>query len=525
MGLFSTLLNNASNAEASGTTPNGEKPSSSPPADLPTVIQLFSKFPIPISVVDTAAVASEILDTGGSGSGNKKNQPPKRKTLVNSRHSLFAPLHYFAVQCRSEDPNLLDSSNRSFGGLRKNARNNLMEAKLMTPDLGVWNCRADGSAVSDALLPMAVRKDKRVLPLFCLVVDLSQPLNTIETSVTTIQQALVRYLIQHYQSATETQDPSTGEVAATAPSLAAIATTSQYLLQTVQFGLADKDAKGTAQLQAASATVDDETKNVKIALQICVVQFTKHSSAGDKGDETDYKTRQQFTLLAYHLRKYAAALNASLVFVEVGSTASGGVLVEGSAAGVGKVAAEQELRQPAVTTWELPIVWRALASGVPVWKYNSIEAIEAGAALDASELEAASAPEDGSNDPAAATTLDSSSGGFSLIYGPDNHNPELIESVLLRNASFPGHWDAATDSLWKILPSAAMTAPTTASKPTVAVSGGGGDQGWLKELFDSIAPANDGGGMQTPPPKGKPTDTTKTPNDEAVSSFFEDLLK
>jgi hypothetical protein len=160
MGLFSTLLNasNASEAVSSeGTGAGSTSGSSKAPSDLPTVIQLFSKYPIPIAVVDTAALATEILEATGGKKHNQNQQQQKRKTLVNSRHSLFAPLHYFAVQCK--DPNQfsdLDSSQSAFmsGGLRKNAlalKN--MDTKLLTPDLGIWNCRAEGLRRLAPLLP------------------------------------------------------------------------------------------------------------------------------------------------------------------------------------------------------------------------------------------------------------------------------------------------------------------------------------------------------------------------------------
>ena len=111
---------------------------------------------------------------------------------------------------------------------------------------------------------------------------------------------------------------------------------------------------------------------------------------------------------------------------------------------------------------------------------------------------------------------------YSLVYGPDNHNTELIESVLRRNANYEGHWDVTTDSIWKILPPKVEQSSKGKAATTTAV---GGDAAWLTELRDSIKSNTEAAGLQTPPVKGNnPDATNKTPNDAAVSSFFEGLL-
>ena len=173
-------------------------------------------------------------------------------------------------------------------------------------------------------------------------------------------------------------------------------------------------------------------------------------------------------------------------------------------------AAAASLQQPTVSVPQLPIVWKALAQGKPVWKYASIDAI-----LDDKimEPEAVEAEEKGE---AAAAQV------YSLVYGPDNHNTELIESVLRRNANYEGHWDVATDSIWKILPPKAEQKTQGKAAATTAV---GGDAAWLTELRDSIKSNSEAAGLQTPPVKSNnPDSTNKTPNDAAVSSFFEGLL-
>jgi hypothetical protein len=86
--------------------------------------------------------------------------------------------------------------------------------------------------------------------------------------------------------------------------------------------------------------------------------------------------------------------------------------------------------------------------------------------------------------------------------------------ILLRNVHCTGHWDASKDSLWVALQAAPEPAPDAPLNKT-------GDGGWLGQLCNSIASAK--------PPKSqtldKPKDKKPKEKDEAMSSFFESLLK
>jgi hypothetical protein len=42
---------------------------------------------------------------------------------------------------------------------------------------------------------------------------------------------------------------------------------------------------------------------------------------------------------------------------------------------------------------------------------------------------------------------DDDDGAHSLVYGPGNCQLDLVETVLLRHAHYPGHWDASRESL------------------------------------------------------------------------------
>jgi hypothetical protein len=445
MGLFSML---PQSSEAAAAHVSGAKKSSDA---LPTVVQLVS----------------------GSNWGNSTN-----KSTAGNSHP-FAPLHYSAVRCS------LDSSSYAPGGvvgLRHANKLKIDNNAGITPDLGIWTCRADqGRELVDALLPATVSNETLVL-----TVDAQSP-ERVEPSLTQQQEALVRHLIQHRVEGGDGITPNNkNEETATR-------TTSLAKLKTVQFGLAPESTHNRV-VKAA----EEADEHLMVTVQICVHLPAPPRDDDDKADY--YKEQQMMSLLQYHLRKYAANLNASLIFVQPEQR------LDGASERSVPQSGDSKQRQVAVSRSELNFVWKALAQGQAVWKYETIEELIEGRPVAPAREE----HEGKDNEPEQS--------GYSLIYGPDNHNAELIDTVLLRAATYPGHWDASTESLREILPNAVAVKAETA-----VVSG---DQGWLKELRDSVVSAA-AAGLQTPPPKSaKPADSaTKTPNDAAVSSFFEGLLK
>ena len=103
------------------------------------------------------------------------------------------------------------------------------------------------------------------------------------------------------------------------------------------------------------------------------------------------------------------------------------------------------------------------------------------------------------------------------MYSAGKHQEDLIESVLLRNASCPGHWEASKDSLWKALPPTieVATEHIKREKPESV-----GDEVWLAKLRDSVETAPIPAASPSP---AKAADAAK--EDPGVSSFFENLLK
>jgi hypothetical protein len=486
MGLFSTLLLNTTAATAhrdvgdSSSTPSNVHH----PTSIPTVVQLYTARPVAVVAIDTAAVATDVLE----------NEKHPTKTAFKKYHthtwlmpptlnqsSSFAPLRYSAVQCLPESAlekmaQLSSVGSATAGGLRNQSRLiQEMAHQWIPPDLGLWYCRCDGGTMTDALLPRTMTHRESV---YAMVVDMTEP-NLVESHVTIMQQTLLRFLIQHAAEFRNASSP--------------VATTSLAQVRAVQFGLAnqEEDVKHTAAAeQEASSSLLEKEAEIRLALHICVLwpstAATDPSGAEDANasHRLDYKTQQHLQLLMYHIRKYAAALNATLIFLEEEEDTATTQLDHASRP-------TSSTQQPTVSRRELPFLWKDLASGVAIWR--STEEDE----LPAAEKETA---------------------GFSRIYGPDHHQEDLNESVLLRHASYPGHWDATQDSVWNILP---PPRPRAAAAPPLPP----GDAAWCQELYESMAgpPPT---GWQSPAPSQKgPASAAKTPNDAAVSSFFEGLLK
>lgn len=302
---------------------------------------------------------------------------------------------------------------------------------VLTPNLGVWNCCISKHALVDSLLTIP---DNTATSNYCLTVDLTDP-TTVEPSLSVLHEALVRLLIQQ---------PPTSDVS-TANNVNA--TTSLAQLKVTQFGLAPEDKPSSSSSTAAPPTTAEEDVNVKLSVMICAMV--------GPSTKDDYKETQAQNLILYHLRRYAAAINATLVFV--GST--------------------DNVEVPTIPLDQIAYSWREWILG------NSLE----------------------------------------NIFSPANHQPDLIESVLLRNAQYAGEWDSGKDSLWKALP------PVEKEQDHGKKAKDTGDEDWLTQLRDSMAP---GDAAAAAPSSRAPAAgaaaagvTPSKKEDAAVSSFFENLLK
>lgn len=295
------------------------------------------------------------------------------------------------------------------------------------PNLGVWNCRV--SKAGDSALVDQLLKIPDTTPHYCLTVDLSDP-SLVEPSLSLLQEALVRLLIQKPPPSDENDKFNT----------------SLATLRTAQFGLAPEDKQPTK-------ATDEADEKVKFSLMICaIVPAVRNTSNSNDA----YKETQALNLVLYHLRKYAASLNATLCFVRQA-----------------ELGPDETEDQPTMMVNEFAFTWLEWVLGKEV------------------------------ESPA--------------MYSAGKHQEDLIESVLLRNASCPGHWEASKDSLWKALPPTieVATEHIKREKPESV-----GDEVWLAKLRDSVETAPIPAASPSP---AKAADAAK--EDPGVSSFFENLLK
>jgi hypothetical protein len=420
MGLFSTLLSDPSQVQTSESGDVATTASSS--LSLPTVIHMYTDTPYQL----------------------------ENTTLIPS----YAYLTFQAVHVPA---GLVDDATTPEQTGRK------PKALDYVPDLGVWNCcvtpsvlisstEAQSISLADSILSSPLSDcSTTTTPTFCWKVDLANS-HSVEPTLTCLQDALIRHLIR---STTPLGVSKTAGDTATA-------TTSLYELRSVQFGLAPHDETKTT----ASPSEED--------------RHTKKGAAENDDDVDSYRQQQTLSLLFYHLRRYAAALNASLVFVRSMSTFSPGA--------VDTDVATTDL-QPTLTLPQLSAVWLALAQQKQVWNENVLTDVLEGLVLHCET-------------------------GHAVLYGPGTHAPDWIESALLRNAQYPGHWDAAKESVWNILPPRVATAVTRTTASTQH-----GDDFWLKELRESVAmPA---AAVATPIRPTAVAESAKTPD---VSDYFANLL-
>lgn len=462
MVLFSVLTESTTNAsgEESNTSRSGSSKSS---GSIPTVLQLY---------------------TG--------DQPIQLEEI--SILSGYSALTYQAIQIGSQEEEEVKNRHQ-------------------TPDLGVWNCHVKNSSsggggskaepLVDALLATIATKVR----VFCLTVDLSQP-NQVEPSLSLLQTALVRHLIEN----PPTDDADTPE--------RKTATTSLYQLQTIEFGKANEDEAAAKQNSAAESSSSSSFKSITTTLMICakLPSLDATSENNDTNDADTYKIKQAQTFVIYHLRKFAAALNCSLCFVhppaQVSDPAAALVVAAESSSTPASTTSSSSL-QPTADYNTLSQWWRDLALDQAIWEGSSSD-----------DPLVKSYNEDGDKEERNNTAEEAVTPETVVVamplYGPGKHQEDLIESVLLRSANYPGHWDASKDSLWVALP---------ASKdPSDDVSGANGkaagDEGWLGQLRESIASAQD-----LPPPGANSSpekqsqDDKKDGKDAEVSDFFASLLK
>lgn len=357
-----------------------------------------------------------------------------------------------------------------------------LKNRHQNPDLGVWNCRVSRGTDKQALVDNLLAEVGKKAKAFCMAVDLADP-SQVEPTISLLQNALVRHLIEN--------PPDSDEKAPTRET----ATTTLEQLQATEFGKANEDKENTSGNKEV-AKINESFKSITTTLMICVQVPPEDVHTTD--DAEAYKKKQAQALVIYHLRKFAAALNCSLAFVQAPSPSSrtnaSHSPTKDSKQATPPASSTLASQQPVVDIDTLSKWWRDVAEDNKVWETEGDEPM--GEEEATPETVVTAAP----------------------LYGPGKHQEDLIESVVLRTAHYPGHWDANKDSLWVALPSPQDTVVSESAVQS-------GDQGWLTQVRESIAAAND-----LPPPSATPdvsNEEDKQPKekDAEVTDFFASLLK
>mmetsp|Transcript_25439 Transcript_25439/g.42312 ORF Transcript_25439/g.42312 Transcript_25439/m.42312 type:complete len:420 (+) Transcript_25439:96-1355(+) len=418
MALFSTLL-----------SASGEQSAASTSSSIPTLIQLFSSksltFDENAKLDSHAVLAYQALEVAPPEEGDAKLFSQRRTNNNNNNN--------------------------------KNKTNN-----TITPNLGVWNCCiASKSNLVDSLLTIP---DSSTTCNYCLTVDLTDP-TMVEPALSVLHEALVRLLIQQPPTMSATQQQNDQ------------ATTSLAQLKVTQFGLAPEDKPSSSFSSSGTGTnttAAEDDVNVKLAVMICAIV--------GPSTKDDYKETQAQNLIFYHLRRYAAAIHATLVLVG-GNNSNSKQMLSNSESNTSMSNTDEV---PTIPIEDISYSWREWILGNPLPRQDH-------------------------------------------VFSPANHQPDLIESVLLRNAQYAGEWDASKDSLWKALPPAQAT-DNDDDNGVGQKAKNAGDDDWLSQLRDSMAPPvgdaaaqannNNSSTAAVAAAAGAPPK-----EDAAVSSFFENLLK
>mmetsp|Transcript_37348 Transcript_37348/g.81764 ORF Transcript_37348/g.81764 Transcript_37348/m.81764 type:complete len:543 (+) Transcript_37348:96-1724(+) len=541
MGLFATLAASAAGNDSDKQMPSSSSSSSSSAAHLPTAVQLHTSRRIDF-------VSGTIDGRRGESSGNAKRR--------------FEVLSYQAVEVAEPTTSGGTSSGAGegtadqvalLGNAQQQQPQQQRKLKHLRPNLGVWDCRMQegrnggggggdaSNELIDRLLEQVVATasplkaeessasasgEERTVPTpdplaapptVIFAVDLSDPAG-VHPAVDAMASALVR----RYDGSTANKGIKYSPAAA--------ATTRVSKLRTSKFGAAPESTEPTS--------ADTKGSDARISLVVCCAVPPTPVEGGDGAVPAQtFQDKQAVSLVLYHLHRFASEVDCTLVFVRADNDGSAVVPMpeDGSdqSSPNGGMAAV-----PSMTVSEFAGVVSRVALGMsPVEEEDKPE-----------EDAAASESIEGDEDPAPVTNTEQPS-----VYAPGTHDDDLIGSVLLRNASCPGVWDAAKDDLWKALPPRVSAADAgddkSESKKNAKVGGAAADHEWLSKLAASLpthgtasggddasvktsksSKSSAAGGSSLPKASGKkkkPSSSktsTESKNDDPTS-FFENLMK
>ena len=359
--------------------------------------------------------------------------------------------------------------------------------KHQRPNLGIWDVRLPdassgiGGTDRDKSTDLVNRLLQKALsspsqsaasPAVIFALDLADP-----ATVHPAMEAMVAALLRRF-------DASTDGSSKTAASASASATTRLAKLRSTKFGAAPEQSE---EAPSKASSGGGGSVDTKLALIICCAVPPTPTELGPEGGgpsvaPQSFQEKQAISLVHYHLHRFASEVDCTLAFVRPDDNGAASVpSVEEEGSGDSAAAAAKSTGAiPSVTVSELAGVVSRFASGMtPVEEEEKANDDDDEAGTEESQ--------EGKDGEGAATTA-----GLEQppIFAPGSHDDDLIGSVLLRNASCPGVWDAAKDDLWKALPSAKAggDGDTTASdkKKDVKVGGAAADEAWLSKLAASL---------------------------------------
>ena len=471
MGLFATLAASAGGPAAVGADGSGKSDdnSSSSSTSLPTAVQLHTSHRIDFLSGGIDGRRRGPTSSAANSSGNSTTA--KRR---------FETLSYQAVEVTAQQ----DGEGRSGGILQQQQANSSKAKKHQRPNLGIWDVRlpdTSGETDGDNSTDLINRLLQKVIsppsqgvgaPTVIFALDLADP-----SAVHPAMEGMVAALLRRY-------DAMGADGASAKISASASATTRLSKLRSTKFGAAPEQSEEVPSNASGGGSAD-----TRIALIICCAVPPTPAEVGPEGGATgapqSFQEKQAVSLVHYHLHRFAAEVDCTLAFVRpdddgANPAASAPIGNEGGEGDNASAIAKSKGAIPSLTVTELAAVVSRVAQGMtPVEEEEKTndDNDEVGAGDDAEEAqEGGAATAAGSEQPP--------------IFVPGTHDDDLIGSVLLRNASCPGVWDAAKDDLWKALPSAKAGGDggqkASDKKRDVKVGGAAADEAWLSKLAASL---------------------------------------
>ena len=364
----------------------------------------------------------------------------------------------------------------------------LLEKKLdnqqSQPNMGIWNCHIPENkdthvSLASSALNGALFSDSRI-PTFLLTIDTVDP-SAVYPTVTCMIQTILRHFDKRdsYISNTGTTNPTSRYH----PSLR---TTSISTIASTDFGQASQASRNLSSTLNKNVSFPDDS----IRLVLCAVVPPNSSTM-----KHNFKEKQAHRLVHYHLHRFAHALNCTLLFLQdtdIPSASSQASVGSSKGMAVGTSEEDDSSRKTAdsavsassshtligLSVNELALILKTIVNVEDQDDSTFVDnSIDPSTLLDTTGTYS-------------SPTLWLRQQGFiemeqTSIFLPDSHDADLIESVMVRNASCSGLWDAYKDSLGVALKPATSTESVTLMQ--VDKTNSNADQEWLNKLSDALS--------------------------------------